>query len=71
MKLVVVKQELKCFIKCMSTQGCVSVNIYNDPVSCPHGSSFCCEMNDDFASQNAQHFLDDVTSEYNELDHCV
>ena len=69
--LVEVIHRSECFLKCIATQGCVSINVYNDPMSCPRGSSFCCEMNDDFASQIAQDFFNDVNSEYYELDHCA
>ena len=66
---IVVKNGLECLLKCMATQGCVSVNVYNDQLSCLE--NLCCEMNDDVATQHKQDFWDDITSQYYELDHCA
>ena len=65
----VVASRSKCFVKCTITKGCMSLNVFNDPVFCP--ARFCCEMNHALASQHTQDLLDDVTSKYYELNHCA
>ena len=65
--LEVVATISKCFVKCMITQGCVSLNVYNDPFP----TRFHCEMKQALASEHAQDFLDDITSTYYEFNHCA